>query len=153
MYIPKYILILVLLAQNLFKMLISFAIVIVMMIWSRVAVSWNVVLVLPIFLDLLLLTFGLSAIFAHFGVFFSDLKNLTNVGLRVLFYMSGIFYVISDRVGAAVATLLLRVNPIGFLIDACREALDLLQYPQHPSDAAVVCDRLGPFRHWDRNDL
>ena len=40
-----------------------------------------------------------------------------------MFYMSGIFYVISDRVGAAVATLLLRVNPMGFLIDACREAL------------------------------
>lgn len=131
-YIPKYILILVLLAQNLFKMLISFAIVIVMMIWSRVAVSWNVVLVLPIFLDLLLLTFGLSAIFAHFGVFFSDLKNLTNVGLRVLFYMSGIFYVISDRVGAAVATLLLRVNPIGFLIDACREALIYCNTPSIP---------------------
>ena len=122
-YIPKYILILILLAQNLFKMLISFGIVAVMMIWSRVPLSWNVVLVLPIMVDLLLLTFGVSTIFAHLGVFFSDLKNLTNVGLRVMFYMSGIFYVISDRVGEAIATLLLRVNPMGFLIDACREAL------------------------------
>ena len=113
----------ILLAQNLFKMLISFGIVAVMMIWSRVPLSWNVVLVLPIMVDLLLLTFGVSTIFAHFGVFFSDLKNLTNVGLRVMFYMSGIFYVISDRVGEAIATLLLRVNPMGFLIDACREAL------------------------------
>ena len=34
-----------------------------------------------------------------------------------MFYMSGIFYVISDRVGAAIATLLLRVNPMGFLIE------------------------------------
>ena len=108
---------------ELFKMLISFGIVIVMMIWSRVPLSWNVILVIPIMADLMLLTFGVSTIFAHFGVFFSDLKNLTNVGLRVMFYMSGIFYVISDRVGAAVATLLLRVNPMGFLIDACREAL------------------------------
>ena len=122
-YIPKYILILILQAQNLFKMLISFGIVIVMMIWSRVPLSWNVFLVIPIMIDLMLLTFGVSTIFAHFGVFFSDLKNLTNVGLRVMFYMSGIFYVISDRVGPAIATLLLRVNPMGFLIDACREAL------------------------------
>ena len=54
--------------------------------------------VIPIFVDLILITFGVSAILAHFGVFFDDLKNITNVGLRILFYMSGIFYVITDRV-------------------------------------------------------
>ena len=122
-YMPKYFLVLTLLFQNLFKMLISFGIVIVMMIWSRVPVTVNVVYVVPVLLDLILITFGVSTIFAHFGVFFSDLKNLTNVGLRVLFYMSGIFYVISDRVNEAVATLLLKINPIGFLIDACRTSL------------------------------
>lgn len=122
-YIPKYFLILILLCQNLFKMMISFGIVIVMMIWSRVPISWNVIYVVPILVTLILITFGVSTIFAHFGVFFDDLKNLTNVGLRVLFYMSGIFYVISDRVNEAIATLLLKVNPIGFLIDACRESL------------------------------
>lgn len=122
-YIPKYFLILILLCQNLFKMLISFGIVVVMMIWSRVPVSYNVIYVIPILADLVLVTFGVSTILAHFGVFFDDLKNLTNVGLRILFYMSGIFYVISERVGAAISTLLLKVNPIGFLIDACREAL------------------------------
>ena len=45
------------------------------------------------------------------------------MGLRILFYMSGIFYVITDRVNEAIATLLLKVNPVGFLIDACRSAL------------------------------
>lgn len=122
-YIPKYFLIIVLLCENLFKMMISFGIVIIMMIWSRVPISWNVIYVFPVLVDLILITFGVSTILAHFGVFMDDLKNLTNVGLRVLFYMSGIFYVITDRVDAAVATLLLRVNPIGFLIDACRESL------------------------------
>lgn len=122
-YIPKYFLVAILLLQNLFKMTISFGIVVVMMAWSHVPISYNVIYVVPILLDLILLTFGISTIFAHFGVFFADLKNLTNVGLRVLFYMSGIFYVITDRVNKAVATLLLKVNPIGFLIDACRESL------------------------------
>lgn len=122
-YIPKYFLVLILLLQNLFKMGISFGIIVIMMVWSRVPLSWNVLYVIPILLDLILITFGLGTIFAHFGVFFDDLKNLTNVGLRVLFYMSGIFYVITDRVGEVVATLLLKINPIGFLIDACREAL------------------------------
>ena len=102
---------------------ISFGIIIVMMVWSKVSLSWNVVYVIPILVDLIVITFGISTIFAHFGVFLDDLKNLTNVGLRVLFYMSGIFYVITDRVDEVVATLLLKINPIGFLIDACREAL------------------------------
>lgn len=128
-YIPKYFLVLILLCQNLFKMLISFSIVIVMMIWSRVPISVNVIYVLPIFIDLVLLTFGVGVILAHFGVFFNDLKNLTSVGLRILFYMSGIFYVISDRVDEAVATLLLKINPIGFLIDACRASLIYSETP------------------------
>lgn len=129
-YIPKYFLIIVLLCENLFKMMISFGIVIIMMLWAHVPISWNVIYVFPVLVDLILITFGVSTILAHFGVFMDDLKNLTNVGLRVLFYMSGIFYVITDRVDAAVATLLLRVNPIGFLIDACRESLVYCHTPQ-----------------------
>ena len=128
-YIPKYFLIIILLFQNLFKMMISFGIVIVMMLWSHVAVSYNVIYVIPIFVDLILITFGVSAILAHFGVFFDDLKNITNVGLRILFYMSGIFYVITDRVNEAIATLLLKVNPVGFLIDACRSSLVYCETP------------------------
>ena len=127
-YIPKYFLI-ILLFQNLFKMMISFGIVIVMMLWSHVPVSYNVIYVIPIFVDLILITFGVSAILAHFGVFFDDLKNITNVGLRILFYMSGIFYVITDRVNEAIATLLLKVNPVGFLIDACRSSLVYCETP------------------------
>ena len=114
---------------NLFKMMISFGIVIVMMLWSHVPVSYNVIYVIPIFVDLILITFGVSAILAHFGVFFDDLKNITNVGLRILFYMSGIFYVITDRVNEAIATLLLKVNPVGFLIDACRSSLVYCETP------------------------
>ena len=102
-YIPKYFLIIVLLCENLFKMMISFGIVIIMMLWSHVPISWNVIYVFPVLVDLILITFGVSTILAHFGVFMDDLKNLTNVGLRVLFYMSGIFYVITDRVDAAVS--------------------------------------------------
>lgn len=128
-YIPKYFLIIILLFQNLFKMMISFGIVIVMMLWSHVPVSYNVIYVIPIFVDLILITFGVSAILAHFGVFFDDLKNITNVGLRILFYMSGIFYVITDRVNEAIATLLLKVNPVGFLIDACRSSLVYCETP------------------------
>ena len=51
------------------------------------------------------------------------------MGLRILFYMSGIFYVITDRVNEAIATLLLKVNPVGFLIDACRSSLVYCETP------------------------
>ncbi len=114
-----------------------------MMLWSHVPVSYNVIYVIPIFADLILITFGVSAILAHFGVFFDDLKNITNVGLRILFYMSGIFYVITDRVNEAIATLLLKVNPVGFLIDACRSSLVYGEYTAQKTDLAVVCDRIS----------
>ena len=76
-------------------MMISFGIVIVMMLWSHVPVSYNVIYVIPIFVDLILITFGVSAILAHFGVFFDDLKNITNVGLRILFLY--VWYFLCDH--------------------------------------------------------
>ncbi len=107
-YIPKYFLIIILLFQNLFKMAISFGIVIVMMMWSHVPVSYNVIYVIPIFVDLILITFGVSAILAHFGFSSMTLRILPTWVCESFFYMSGIFYVITDRVNEAIATLLLR---------------------------------------------
>ena len=126
-------------------MLISFGIVIVMMIWSRVPLSWNVFLVIPIMIDLMLLTFGVSTIFAHFGVFFSDLKNLTNVGLRVMFYMSGIFYVISDRVGGGHRHIASAGESHGISHRRLPGGPDLFQYAESVAGAAVVCGGTGSF--------
>ena len=122
-YLPKFVLILSSMMVNAFKMGISLGIVAITLILYQVPLRWTMLWFFPYLLLLFLLTFGFSCFLLHCGVFFEDLANIVRVGLRLLFYMSGIFYVITDRVDKAIATLLLKVNPVGFLIDACRQAL------------------------------
>lgn len=123
-YIPKYILILTEMFEQGFKMCISFSIVFVMMIIWKVPVTLNVFYIIPIMMTLVVLTFGLSTIVAHFGVFVEDLRNIMQVLLRLVFYMSGIFYAIEDRIKDPVLnTLMMKCNPMAFLMNACRDCL------------------------------
>ena len=96
-YIPKFILILQRMMVNGFKMLVSFSLIVVMMI-----------------------IFGLSCIVLHFGVFVDDLYNVTIVILRLMFYMSGIFYSIGDRLEGTLRNVLLYCNPVSMLIESAR---------------------------------
>ncbi len=104
-YIPKFILILQRMMVNGFKMLVSFSLIVVMMIIFRVPG---------------LFTFGLSCIVLHFGVFVDDLYNVTIVILRLMFYMSGIFYSIGDRLEGTLRSVLLYCNPVSMLIESAR---------------------------------
>jgi len=124
-YLPKYILVLQKILSNGFKMLISFALVCGMMALYRVPITYRVIYALPLVVLLVLLTFGFSTIFCHFGVFVEDLANVTDVLLRLVFYLSGIFYSISARVKDYpwAANLLLKWNPVAFIINEMRNVL------------------------------
>ena len=89
-YLPKYILVMVRMFVNGFKMLISFGIVIIMMVIYRVPVSFNILYLIPIMLTLFLFTFGCSTIVAHFGVFVQDLSNVINIVLRLMNDSTGV---------------------------------------------------------------
>lgn len=122
-YIPKFIFILKSLLVNGFKMFISFVLVLILMLIYRVPVTWNVLFVIPITLSLVMLTFGFSTILLHIGVFVSDLANVMTIILRLIFYMSGIFYSLEKRVPQPYGTLMLKCNPIAGLINQYRESL------------------------------
>ena len=59
----------------------------------------------------------------HFGVLMDDLVNLTNIGLRFMFYLSGIFYDINTKVPERYRNILFLGNPMALLIDGFRQAL------------------------------
>ena len=66
----------------------------------------------------------------HFGVFAEDLTNLTNIFLRMLFYMTGVFYDLSTRLQNVVyRTMLLDLNPLANFIYNMR---NVLIYSSHP---------------------
>ncbi len=137
-YIPKYTLILSRMYLNGFKMLISFGLVIASMIISGITVTWNI-LYLPLILAVLfVITFGFSTIFMHFGVFIEDLANVVAVLLRLLFYVSGVFYSIGDKLekfSPLVATVLSYGNPIALTITSLR---DVMLYGQAPNVLALL---------------
>ncbi len=129
-YIPKYILVLQKSFVNLFKMGISWILVFVLMLIFKVPFSINFLYFIPILLVLYIVTFGISLILLHFGIFVEDLANVTALALRLLFYLSGIFYNIGTRVPAPFNKLLLKLNPAAYVIDEFRS---IFLYGEAPS--------------------
>lgn len=120
-YIPKYILLLSKSFTYLFKMGISLIIAIILMIYQQVQFTWLLVFIIPIIIVVYLVSFGISLLLMHFGVTISDLSNLTNIGLRMVFYLSGVFYNIRERLDGYLQFFLLRANPIAFCMDELRK--------------------------------
>jgi teichoic acid transport system permease protein len=129
-YLPKFILILIRIYKNLFKMGISFILVFILMYFFQIKYSWMMLLILPIILLNILLTFAISVFVAHIGVFVNDFANIVNVILRFLFYTSGILFAIKDRIPDAVQPTIFLVDPIAYIIDAYR---DVIMYQHLPN--------------------
>ncbi|MBQ9071793.1 MAG: ABC transporter permease [Bacilli bacterium] len=122
-YIPKYILLLSKSFTFLFKFGISFLIVFVLMLIQGVTITWHILLIIPVLIVLYILSFGIGMILMNYGVKFSDLLNFTHIGLRMLFYVSGVFYNLRTKIGGAIGFFLLRLNPAAFLMDEARKCM------------------------------
>jgi ABC-type polysaccharide/polyol phosphate export permease len=59
-----------------------------------------------------------------------DLANVTTLALRLVFYLSGIFFNISTRVPKPYNSLLLWCNPVALMIDSLRK---VIMYSEAPS--------------------
>lgn len=122
-YIPKYILLLSKSFTYLFKMGISLIMTFILIFIQGVELSYTMIFIIPIIMVLYVLSFGIGMILMHFGVTLNDLANLTNIGLRMIFYLSGVFYNITKRLDGVLLFLLLRCNPIAFLMNEGRKVL------------------------------
>ncbi len=122
-YVPKFILVIQKMLVNGFKMTISFVLIALLMAVYRVPVTYRVLYVIPLLLVLLVVTFAISNLMLHFGVFVEDLYNVLKVLLKLMFYMTGIFYSVATRVPAPYNDLLLTLNPVAFLINCSRTCM------------------------------
>lgn len=128
-YIPKYILLLSKSYTYLFKMIISLLISFGLMVAQGVPFTPYVLLIIPTLIVLYVFTFGLGMILMHLGVLLNDLANLTRILLRMVFYLSGVFYNIRVRLDGTLQYVLLRANPAAFLMDELRKVLLEAQLP------------------------
>lgn len=129
-YIPKYILLISKSYTYLFKMGISLVITFGLMIFQGVTFSWHIILLIPILIVLYIISLGIGLILMNFGVTINDLSNLTNIVLRMVFYVSGIFYNINERnIAANLKFYFLRINPIAFIMNELRKVLLFNELP------------------------
>ncbi len=129
-YLPKYILLIVKIAENGFKMLVSFVLCAIFMIIYRVSISWTILWIVPIILTAIVFTFGVCTLMMHVGVFVEDLTNITSIVLRMMFYFTGVFYDLSAKIHNVVyRTILLELNPMANIIYNARNVLLYKSFP------------------------
>ncbi len=137
-YVPKYIFIMEKIGAYGFKMMVSFLLTILFMVFYQVPISYRVLWMIPLWLILITITFAISTIVLHFGVFIEDLSNVITVVLQLVFYLSGIFFSIQDRIlpkSELIGKLLLYCNPIALVMTDMR---NVLLYKQDPHLLAIL---------------
>ncbi len=122
-YLPKYILIIQEILVELFKLAICFVIVLGMICFYQCPIGWKVFLLVPILVELVLLTFGICCFMMHFGVYMTDLSNITDIILKLLVYFTGVFYSITTRVPSPYNEWLLKLNPVALIVESARNAM------------------------------
>lgn len=122
-YVPKYVFLLSNMLVNGFKSLISFLLILVSLVIYRVPFSPHMFWCIPYALILFLVTFGLSCILLHSGVFFDDLANIVPIGLRMLFFLSGIFYDLEGRLAGGLGWVMEYLNPVAHVILQLRRTM------------------------------
>ena len=121
--LPKQVLLLQRMAVNGAKFLITLGLVLALLPFARVPLSRRALLLLPYLLLLCLLTFAAGSWCLHLGAFVEDLQNASAVLLRLLFYLSGVFYDLFSMAPEPWGRWLLALNPVALVMQGCRGAL------------------------------
>lgn len=122
-YLPKFVLLLSNMLVNLFKMLIGYCLIFIAMFLYRVPLHFKILWMVPYLGLLFLLSFGLSCILLHCGVYIDDLGNIVNVLLRLLFYLTGVFFNPEKQLQGLVRYLMIRLNPTCYIVTSLRNAM------------------------------
>lgn len=122
-YMPKFILLLSKMFVNGFKMLASFGVTAILMIFLKVPIHFQMIYFIPIIIITFMFTFGVGTIMMHYGVFVNDLGYITGIVLNMLMYLSGPFYNVAKRIPQPFGEMLEKFNPMAFLMSQMRNAL------------------------------
>ena len=128
-YLPKFILLISKMFFNGYKMMFSTVIIAVMMLYFHVPLTYNVVFIIPVFIVQVTVTFAFMTHLMHHGVFIQDLSNVTQIVLRMVFYLTGIFYNIERRLPPNLTGILMKCNPMALILSSYRKCLIYGQTP------------------------
>ena len=122
-YVPKFIILISDMILNMFKLAFSMVVLVPMIIIFRVPIGINLLYVVPTYLTLVLLSFGVGMILLHFGVYVDDLAYAIGILMNMLMFMSGIFYDVLTTLPTPLNTIMMCCNPLAMLVSSMRDAL------------------------------
>jgi len=130
---PKYIFPLVNVMVETLLFSAALLIIPVVMLIEGVPFTWHLIEIVPMIFVTFLTLFGFSLIVAHVGTLFADFRNLVSYGIRLLFYMSPIFYE-ADLLPDSIRTYYV-LNPLVTIVDGFRSCI---MYGNSPDYLGVV---------------
>ena len=98
-------------------------ILVIMLLVFRVHIGINILWVIPAYLLMIILSFGVGMIFLHYGVYVDDLAYAVNILLTMLMFLSGIFYNVFTTLPEPLNILMMTFNPIALFVDIMRNGL------------------------------
>ncbi|MCR5046596.1 MAG: ABC transporter permease [Treponema sp.] len=122
-YVPKFVLLLSNMFLNFFKLVFSLSILVFMLIVFKVQIGPCILLVIPAYCLMILLSFGAGMILLHFGVFIDDLAYAVGILLNMLMFLSGIFYNVMTTLPEPLNVLMMTFNPVALFVEVMRSAL------------------------------
>lgn len=94
-YVPKYIFVLAKVTSSLVNMLFSMIALIIVMIFTQVTITLNILWIPVIFLELYIFSLGLGFLLSSSAVFFRDIQYLWGVFISIWMYLTPIIYPVS----------------------------------------------------------
>lgn len=122
-YVPKHVLLISNMILNFFKLLFSLIVLIPMLVIFKVNVGVCILWLIPSYVLMIILSFGVGMIFLHYGVYIDDLSYAVGILLQMLMFLSGIFYDVITSLPTPLNDMMLCVNPVSMFIDTMRNAL------------------------------
>ncbi len=122
-YVPKYVLLISNMILNFYKLIFSMMVLVAMMIIFRITITWAIFWVIPCYMVMMLMAFGIGMILIHYGVFIDDLSYAVGILLNMIMYLSGIFYDPVTGLTYPLNILMISLNPVAMFISGMREAL------------------------------
>lgn len=135
-YLPKFVLLLVRILVNGFKMLLAIGVLTILMLYFNVRINSSLIYIVVPLMVMCVLTFGMGTILLHFGVFVEDLQYVISILLQIIFFANGIFYDVEQTIPAPFGGWIARFNPMTSIITAARDAM-LYGRITHVKDMAV----------------
>ncbi len=89
----------------------------------KVSIGWNILWVIPSYIIMILVSFGVGMIFLHYGVYIDDLSYAVGILLQMMMFLSGTFYDAMSTLSAPLNIIMISMNPMAMLIDTMRNGL------------------------------